>query len=84
MGIPVIAPKTKVISHYFDDELLLYYQADKPDLIVNILDKIADAPEILLNIREKEKLYRANYSWVKGKKKYKEIVYSLMASKSKK
>jgi glycosyltransferase involved in cell wall biosynthesis len=78
LGIPVIAPRTKVISYYFDDDLLLYYKADSPNLISKILDKIADDPVILSRIRMKEYLFRHNYSWESEKIKYKTSIYSLM------
>ena len=78
MGIPVIAPKTKVISHYFNSEMMLFYDRESPNNMIEVLDQIADNPEILFKIRENEYIHKSKYSWEGEKIKYKNIIYSLM------
>ena len=80
MGIPSIAPKTKVISHYFGDNLVLYYEPNKPEYISEILESISTNPEILYDLRQKIFLNKDLYMWDKEKIKYKKIINSYIGN----
>ncbi len=78
MGIPVIAPNTKVISHYFPNNLILFYEPSQPECIKDILENIMQNHDVLYQIRNNEYLNRTKYSWDGEKIKYKNIINSLM------
>lgn len=78
LGIPIIAPKTKAISYYFDDSSILYYDPLKPEHISELLESISENPDLLHSIREIEYLNRYKYDWEEQKIKYKNVIYSLM------
>ena len=74
MGIPSMVVKNKAISSYFADQDVFYFNNSIPGGLNNVLLKLIDNPELLLQKRERLSEIRSNYLWSNEAKKYNEII----------
>lgn len=70
LGLPVITVRNAAISYYFREEDCLFYQWDSVESLREVLDRVAQEPELLLNYRQKAVAAREKFLWSKEKVKY--------------
>jgi glycosyltransferase involved in cell wall biosynthesis len=77
MEIPTIAPRLRVISHYFDDNSALLYTPDSPADLARAIEQAYTQPERLARIRQGLRDFNARYSWPSMERRYLELVSAL-------
>jgi glycosyltransferase involved in cell wall biosynthesis len=77
MEIPTIAPRLRVISHYFDDNSALLYTPDSPADLARAIEQAYTQPERLARIRQGLRDFNARYSWPSMERRYLELVGAL-------
>ena len=70
MGMPVVAVRNKAIAYYLKEEDCLFYQWDNPDSLRDVLDRVAEQPELLLKYRERSMELRREFLWSRERDHY--------------
>jgi glycosyltransferase involved in cell wall biosynthesis len=70
LGLPVVTVRSEAISYYFNDDDCLFFNANDPQSLTDVLDRIAENPEILLRYRERSVALRDRFSWAGERAKY--------------
>ena len=70
LGLPVVTVRSQAISYYFSEEDCIFFEWNDPHSLSDVLDRIAENPEILLHYRERSMALRDRFSWVGEKVKY--------------
>jgi glycosyltransferase involved in cell wall biosynthesis len=70
MGMPVVTVKNAAISYYFDEGDCLFYRPNDIDSLRDVLDRVADNPEILMHYRQRAVALRDKFLWSNEKRKY--------------
>jgi len=58
-----IAPRLRVIQHYFDDSSALLYEPDDVDDLVRVIRAVYADPACLDNMRAGLRAFNARYNW---------------------
>jgi len=77
LGMPVISVKSYAISYYFGEDDCLYFPWNEPQALTDLMDRIAERPEILDRYRQRSIELRDRFSWQGEKKKYVELLNQL-------
>ena len=84
LGIPVIAAKTRVISQYFSDEMILFFSpGDENSLAERILYAFQHWDEVIAKTKIYDQ-FTSKYNWGKVSKLYVELIDSLGIGKTSK
>ena len=70
LGLPVVTVRSDAISYYFSEDDCIFFEWNDPSSLGQILDRIAENPEILLRYRERSVALRERFSWASEKTKY--------------
>jgi glycosyltransferase involved in cell wall biosynthesis len=70
LGLPVVTVRSAAISYYFSEGDCLFFDANDPQALSTVLDRIAENPEILLRYRQRSVALRDRFSWAGEKAKY--------------
>ena len=70
LGLPVVTVRSEAISYYFGEEDCLFFDMNSPQSLSDVLDRIAENPEVLLHYRERSVALRERFSWAGEKTKY--------------
>jgi glycosyltransferase involved in cell wall biosynthesis len=81
MEIPAIAPRLRVICHYFDDFSAFYYTPDDADDMAQRIIELYERPEKIVRAKENLKRFNQKYSWVDMETEYLDIVTGLTSRK---
>lgn len=81
MEIPVIAPRLRVIRHYFDEDAAFFYQVDDAEDFARRIIDIYQAPLKLEQVRNRLKTFNRQYCWTLMEQDYLQIVAGLCAPK---
>lgn len=77
LGLPVVTVRSAAIGYYFGEEDCFFYQPDDPNSLANLLDRIAENPQMLLQYRERAVQLREKFLWMHEKKKYINLLHEL-------
>lgn len=77
MGKPVIAPRTKGIKDYFDEDSLFFFDADNIDNLVDVIYEVYSNPVQAKQKWEKAHQIYLKYRWELQKKQLVQIVQKL-------
>ena len=78
MEIPTIAPRLRVICHYFDENCAIFYTPDDVNDMAQRIIEVCKHREIIANIREGLKVFNKRYNWSSMEKKYLNIIGRLI------
>jgi glycosyltransferase involved in cell wall biosynthesis len=70
LGLPVLTVRSEAIGYYFNEGDCLFFNANDPQSLSAVLDRVAENPEILLRYRERSVALRDRFSWAGEKAKY--------------
>ena len=79
MGFPVVAVRNKAIAYYLSEKDCMFFDWDKPQSLAQVIDSIAENPEILLHYRTRSIALRDRFSWAGEKQKYTDLLNRLAA-----
>jgi glycosyltransferase involved in cell wall biosynthesis len=74
MEIPTIAPRLRVIQHYFDQTSALLYEPDNVDDLARVIRAIYDDRACLENLRAGLRAFNARYNWPAMEARYLALV----------
>jgi glycosyltransferase involved in cell wall biosynthesis len=74
MEIPTIAPRLRVIQHYFDEDSAIYYEPDDAEDMADRITELYRNRERLGKVREKLKSFNQRHNWSSMGAKYLGIV----------
>lgn len=77
MGLPVVSVRSAAINHYFGEEDCLFYDWNNVESLVQILDRLASNPELMLAYHRRSVALREKFSWKTEKKKYAALLNDL-------
>jgi glycosyltransferase involved in cell wall biosynthesis len=80
LGLPVVAVRSAAISYYFNEQDCMFFDWDNPQTLADVLDRIAENPEILLRYRQRSIEVRDKFSWNSEKAKYITLLKDLVGS----
>ncbi len=83
LGKPVIAPHTRGISDYFDDDSLIYFDSGNADDLAKVIFKVYSKPEKFKKIIKNGIEVYKKYKWAEQKKKLISIYSNLLNKKNK-
>lgn len=63
LGIPVVAPRLKTISHYFADDMVSYYEPDDVDSLAEAIYKLHAQPGLRREQPSRALAFLRDYSW---------------------
>jgi glycosyltransferase involved in cell wall biosynthesis len=73
MEIPTIAPRLRVIAHYFDDQTALLYRPDDVDDLARVIREVYADRAQLDRLREGLRAFNARYNWRGMEARYLEL-----------
>jgi glycosyltransferase involved in cell wall biosynthesis len=74
MEIPTIAPRLRVIRHYFDDSNALFYEPDNVEDLARCIRSVYQRPEQLRGLKDGLRHFNARYSWTNAASGYVDLV----------
>lgn len=80
LGLPVITVRSYAISYYFKENDCMFFEWNDPASLSNVLDGIAENPQILLRYRDRSVALREQYSWAGEKAKYVAMLQQLTST----
>jgi glycosyltransferase involved in cell wall biosynthesis len=78
MEIPTIAPRLKVIQHYFDENSAFYYTPDDAEDLSRRIIELYQQPEKILKAKESLRMFNQRYCWSALEKEYLDLVKELI------
>ena len=81
MGIPVIAPRLRVICQYFEDDSVFYYIPDDTDDMARRIIELYQQPEKIIGAQEGLARFNLKYSWENMENEYLDLVAGLTGRK---
>lgn len=81
MEIPTIAPRLRVIEHYFNDCNAILYEPDSPEDLARCIKEVYEHPERLENLKHGLRDFNARYNWASMEQKYLNLVSELTSSR---
>lgn len=81
MEIPTIAPRLRVISHYFDERNSVLYTPDDPADLARAIQEVHHHPERLEELRDGLCAFNASYSWSTMEGRYLKLVTDLTGAR---
>ena len=78
LGIPAIVVKNKVISHYFSEEDVFFYDSSESESLIQIIENISVNKNFLIEKRNRLLKIREKYFWSSEAEKYYDIVQNLI------
>lgn len=70
LGLPSISVKNAAIEHYFGPDECMFFDSGDVSALAQLLDKVAEKPECLMEYRKRLAGVRERLSWRKEKEKY--------------
>ena len=70
LGIPAIAPRINTIMHYFDEEMLRFFEPGDPEDLAEAVLDIYYKPELASRRAERARLYLDKYNWESESERY--------------
>ncbi|MBP1768337.1 MAG: hypothetical protein H6P98_2452, partial [Candidatus Aminicenantes bacterium] len=77
MGLPAITVANVPIRHYFDENMYFAYNPESKTSLADVVCRIIDHPELLLEKREAILRNRGRYLWTGEGRKYLEVLNQL-------
>jgi glycosyltransferase involved in cell wall biosynthesis len=74
MDIPTIAPRLRVIQHYFDDTNTLFYRPDDPEDLARCIRLVYQNPDVLDRLRVGLRTFNTRYTWSEMAQRYLRLV----------
>jgi glycosyltransferase involved in cell wall biosynthesis len=74
MEIPTLAPRLRVITHYFDENSAIFYVPDSVADLANRIIETCSRREAIERTRQGLKRFNKHYNWCKMEQKYIAIV----------
>jgi glycosyltransferase involved in cell wall biosynthesis len=78
LGIPVIASKTKIHAHYYDDSIIQYYENDDDSDLARQILRLKHSPELCHRLVMNANKYVRENNWNSRKQDYLQLVDSLV------
>jgi glycosyltransferase involved in cell wall biosynthesis len=78
LGVPVIASKTKIHAHYYDDSIIQYYDNDDEAELARQILRLKNSPELRHRLVMNAKEYVRGNNWQIRKQDYLQFVDSLL------
>jgi len=74
MEIPTIAPRLRVIRHYFDEESAIFYRPDDAGDMARRIVEAHRRPELIANVKRHLRTFNRRHNWSAMERKYLDIV----------
>ncbi len=81
MEIPTIAPRLRVIQHYFDNNNAILYEPDSTEDLVRCIRYVYERPENLENLKQGLREFNARFNWVDMERRYLNLVSNLISGR---
>ncbi len=81
MEIPTIAPRLRVIEHYFNDTNSILYEPDSIEALARSILNIYEHPEQLSRLKQGLRDFNARYNWPNMERSYLQIIEGLTGLK---
>ena len=82
MEIPTIAPRLRVIRHYFDEDSAIFYAPDDAKDMARRIVEVYQHREIIANVKQGLRTFNQRYNWSAMEKKYLDIIGRLLGTDS--
>src|SRR6266566_1432990 len=79
LGVPVVASKTRIDEHYFDDSVVRFFESGDPDALAEAMLEVLSDAGVRRRLIAHATEYAARNSWESHKAGYLELVDSLTA-----
>jgi glycosyltransferase involved in cell wall biosynthesis len=79
LGVPLIASKTKIHAHYYDDSLISYYENDDESALAECIIRMRFDPELSAGYAHRAAIYASRNNWQVKKVEYLKLVDTLVA-----
>jgi glycosyltransferase involved in cell wall biosynthesis len=70
LGMPSITVRNAAIGYYFDEDDCLFYEPDRPESLIFILNRLAADPDLLRHYQQRAVALRPRFLWSNEKQKY--------------
>jgi glycosyltransferase involved in cell wall biosynthesis len=77
MEIPTIAPRLRIISHYFDEGSAIFYTPDDPEDMARKIVEVCRNRKVLDNVKDRLRAFNQVYNWPIMERKYLDLVVHL-------
>jgi len=77
LGIPVMAPRLKTITHYFTEDMVFYFDPDDLDSMAEAVLEASASEEARLNKAKTARRFLETYGWESNKRDFIEMYRSL-------
>ena len=77
MEIPVIAPRLRVIRHYFDEDSAFYYKTDDVEDFSRRIIEIYNDPDKINEVKKNLQIFNKKYNWTAMERTYLNIMTDL-------
>lgn len=78
LGMPSVTVRNDAIAHYFAADECLFYDPQDPETLREILDNLAENPELLERHRQRAVALRDKFLWSREKQKYVDMLNRLI------
>jgi glycosyltransferase involved in cell wall biosynthesis len=81
LGIPCIAPRTRTIARYFDNEMVNFFESEDPDSLADAIADLYQHPEKKTRMcRQTADRFLSKYCWSRHKSVYTDLVRKLLTA----
>jgi len=80
MEIPTIAPRLRVIRHYFNEDSAIFYTPDDVEDMARRIVEVYHHREIIANVKQCLRIFNQRHNWSAMEKKYLDIVSHLLGT----
>jgi glycosyltransferase involved in cell wall biosynthesis len=80
LGVPVIACRTTIHAHYYDDSIIQYYENDDETQLADQILRLRTDPELRCRLVANAKKYVRDNTWDARKHEYLQLVDSLLTT----
>jgi len=77
MEIPTIAPRLRIIQHYFDDTNAIFYEPDNAEDLARCIREVYDHRDKLNALRAGLRAFNARYNWATMEQRYLHLITDL-------
>jgi glycosyltransferase involved in cell wall biosynthesis len=70
LGLPSVTVRNAAIGYYFREDECLFYQPDDPQSLRDVLDRLAENPDLLAHYQQRALELREKFLWSNEKQKY--------------
>jgi glycosyltransferase involved in cell wall biosynthesis len=81
LGIPSITVRNAAIGYYFGEDDCLFYEPNSVESLRNVLDKVAENPDVVRRYQEQAVALREKFLWSNEKRKYVSLLQKLTNQK---